>query len=350
MIQQPPFFSRQTSHARRWWEWSQQKDPAAAAAADPEKVPLTVNNNNNEAAVVAVEEIVVNTEEEDSIATQAVLALHALLWIAVIALVAALFATHAPPVQTTYALAPWERSGLIDDIVPVRARFARGLFADNVNVAVACLVAQSTLAVLIPERRVGGIVVAIVAILILFMQEKWKLTFGGLLWSELVLAVTFFSVGSRLRTAALPLSMPVLAVAALANAGETDSSGLTTVYFALCGMPLLWHLALSVPPSAEAAPDATVAPEKHEGYILGASAWLSVIPLFARGGLVLARGVGHAWAYAALVFVLVWVGLLLLGLGAWPQLARGTQTTLYALHQLAHATLLLLLLIGLFKN
>lgn len=322
MMQQAPVLWRRDSSANRWWTWASSVEPFQGEEEAATQAILTAppSDNSNEES---------KKEEAEDYVQRAALGLHVLLWLASVALVAVLFATRTPPTLTTFTLSPVVDAGL-NGTAPLHVDAARGLFAD-VNVAIACLVSQTTTALLVPERRVGGIVVASTAILLLFMQDKWRLSFGGLLWAQLVLGVAFFAVGARLRGAVLPLSLPVLAAAALANAGERDATSLTYVYFALCGMPLLWALADTEPREW-----------------VGVLAWLSVVPLYVRGGLVLAASSADHTAYAGLVFVLVWVGALLLGLGAWPQLTRPAQTGLYALHQLAHAALLLLLLAGAF--
>ena len=192
MMEQAPLFSHDASAASRWWAWSQAPEPHEA-----NDNPLSVRVEPDRGDSKETE-----TEATGTWLARAVLVLHLLLWIASIALVASLYGLHTPLPQPTYALAPLLDASASGDVVPLLALRARGLFAD-VSVAVACLVAQTAVyALVVPERRFAGFIVVATAILVLFMQEKWYLSFGGLLWSELVLAFTFFAVGTRARGAA----------------------------------------------------------------------------------------------------------------------------------------------------
>ena len=336
MMEQAPLLMHTDSPASRWWEWS-----AARNFGKTEEERELMSIGNDAATTFTTTTTTSNEYSEqaylEELQRQSAIALHALLWIASVSIVSVLFThpTALGSITHSYTLSPG--SDVLEGAMPVTMRRARGLFAD-VNVPVACLVAQTVAAALLPDRRVGGLLVAGTSILLLFMQPNWHISFSALLWLQLVLMVTFFAAGSRVRDALLPLSMPVLAVSALAMAGERDSMGLTTVYLALCGMPLIWSVFHRLADSSS----------DGERWVLGAQAWMSVIPYFVRGGLVLSTTAAPAWAYAGLVFAIVWIGALLVGLSAWAYLTPATQTGLYILHQLAHAALLLLLLCGAF--
>lgn len=286
----------------------------------------------------------------------ATLILHIGVFIAALALVSVLFGSNHTTalVVRGYMLAPADASCLawldgdcvsendgmrweaLQGVMPVSEHRARGLFAD-VNPAIACLVAQSAILTTHPTlpSKVGAGVLVCVSVLLLFMQGPWQLGFGSLLWSELVLAAAFFAKGYGQLEAVPVLSLPTLAVASLALAGENDASALILVYFSLGAMLLMArHFHVS---------------DLQEGFNM----WLCVLPFVLRVALRLQAIMvdlpvdAPGWICGALIFALVWIVLLVGGLRILDVLPPAVQYGLFVTDQVAHATLVLLILVGL---
>jgi hypothetical protein len=287
--------------------------------------------------------------------------IHSVGLIAAVAIVSELFANaaHLTPVATPlYALAPADAACLaflngdcvaetdtmnwhaLQGAIALTEHRSRSLFSD-VNPAVVCLVVQAAVLSVIPpmSRRIGAGLLAVAAILLLFQQTRWELSFGALLGNELLLLGAFFIAGHGQIDAMPVLSLPALMVAALTLAGEHDATALTVVFFSLCGMLLAWR----------------AYPRVSDGDArrwLGVTACLCLLPFLVRVGLrfdAMAQLpiTPAAWIWGTLSFALVWSVLLTAGLGALPLLSTDTQYSLFFLDQLAHVGLVLLILIGL---
>ena len=293
-----------------------------------------------------------------------VLLMHGVATVAAVALVAQLFAEpHAstPLTVPTYMLAPADagcqawidgqcvaaledlRWPALSGVSQLSEHKTRGLIAD-VNPAVLCLVVQTALAACFTPmfRRVRAAVLLGLAVLLLFQQVRWRLSFGGLLWCELMLMVTFFLTGTRRGYGAVEgyrlLGMPMLMVATLAVAGENDASALVVVYLSLGAMMLSWTAYARVGETKRLA--------------VAANACLAFVPFLLRVGLrldALARlpVAAPAWTWAALLFALVWLVLFVATHSLLPHLPHSSQVMLFFLDQLAHTVLVLLVLVGL---
>jgi hypothetical protein len=220
----------------------------------------------------------------------------------------------------------------------------RGLLAE-VNPAVLCLVVQTALAACFTPmfRRVRAAVLMSLAVLLLFQQTRWQLSFGGLLWCELMLMVIFFLTGTRRGYGAVEghrlLGMPMLMVATLAVAGENDASALVVVYLSLGAMMLAWTAYARLEKEADRS-------------AVALNACLAFVPFLLRVGLrldALARlpVAAPSWMWAALLFALVWMVLFVTTHSLMPHLPHSAQVGLFFLDQMAHTTLVMLIILGL---
>jgi hypothetical protein len=292
------------------------------------------------------------------------LLMHSVATVVSIALVSMLFeSAHASAALTvpTYMLAPadaacqaWIDGNCIEaledlrwtalrGVSPLSEHKTRGLIAD-VNPAVLCLVVQTALAACFTPmfRRVRAAVLLAMAVLLLFQQARWRLSFGGLLWCELMLMVTFFLTGTRRGYGAVEghrlLGMPILIVATLAVAGENDASALVVVHLSLSAMLLAWTAYSRV--------------EESDRSAVALNACLVFVPFLLRVGLRLDAianlpVAAPAWTLAALLFALVWLVLFVVTHSLMPYLPHSAQVVLFFVDQAAHTVLVLLVIIGL---
>ena len=292
------------------------------------------------------------------------LLMHGVATIVSIVLVAQLFeekSPEAPLTVPTYMLAPadaacqaWIEGQCVEELEDLRwtalrgvaqlsEHKTRGLIAD-VNPAVLCLVVQTALAACFSPmfRRVRAAVLLGLAVLLLFQQVRWHLSFGGLLWCELMLLVTFFLTGTRRGYGAVEgyrlLGMPMLMVATLAVAGENDASALVVVYLSLGAMMLAWTAYSRVDETRRVA--------------VAVNACLAFVPFLLRVGLrleALARlpVAAPSWIWAALLFALVWLVLFVATHSLLPYLPHSSQIGLFFLDQMAHTVQVLIVLLGL---
>jgi hypothetical protein len=341
----------------------------------------TGSNNNNDAVVAMMMNSNRNApnkdnsggaeEDEEGLSfspahyASVFLLLHSVATVACIALVAELFGRASPTAAltvSTYMLAPadaacqaWTDGECVVTMEELRwpalrgvaqlvEHKTRGLLAE-VNPAVLCLVVQTALAACFTPmfRRVRAAVLLGMAVLLLFQQTRWRLSFGGLLWCELMLMVTFFLTGTRHGYGAVEghrlLGMPMLMVATLAVAGENDASALVVVYLSLSAMMLAWTAYARVETEAERG-------------AVALNACLAFVPFVLRVGLRL-DAIAHlpvavpGWTLAALLFALVWLVLFVATHSLMPYLPHSALVGLFFLDQMAHTTLVLLVIIGL---
>jgi hypothetical protein len=213
------------------------------------------------------------------------------------------------------------------------------------------------------------------ALLLLFMQPTWVVSFNHLLWLEILFACAFFAIGTATTTGAsqhqqrwrrrhgggepskgaleqvMPvtlgaaLTVPALAVSTLALAGENDGSALLVVYFALMAAPFVWVVRSGTT-------------DADGRGVLCLNAWLCLVPFVLRASLrfeAIGRlPVGAApppWIVAALALALVWLvvgAACLTGIEAAE--LRSAWGWVYLADQVTQATLVLLILGGLMAN
>ena len=345
-----------------------------SGASEPreEEAPATIELKPDEGGALLTPEFNSSNNNSSQMASPASLAslfllMHGVATVASIALVAELFAVAhetSPLTVPTYMLAPadaacqaWIDGQCVEELedlrwpalrglAPLSEHKTRGLIAD-VNPAVLCLVVQTALAACFTPmfRRVRAAVLLAMAVLLLFQQVRWRLSFGGLLWCELMLMVTFFLTGTRHGYGAVEgyrlLGLPMLMVATLAVAGENDASALVVVYVSLIAMMLAWTAYARVGEAKRMA--------------VAANACLAFVPFVLRVGLridALARlpVAAPAWTWAALLFALVWLVLFVATHSLLPHLPHGSQVALFFLDQMAHTALVLLVIIGLLST
>ena len=291
------------------------------------------------------------------------LLMHSLAMVVAIALVSELFAQAHTTALTvpTYMLAPADAAcqawidgdcveeledlqwGALRGVAQLSEHKTRGLMAE-VNPAVLCLVVQTALAACFTPmfRRVRATVLLSMGVLLLFQQVRWQLSFGGLLWCELMLMVTFFLTGTRHGYGAVEahrlLGMPMLMVATLAVAGENDASALAVVHLSLSAMLLSWTVYARV--------------DETQRTAVAVNACLAFVPFVLRVGLRLDAMTrlpvaAPAWTLAALVFALVWMVLFVATHSLMPFLPHSAQVVLFFVDQMAHTVLVLLVILGL---
>ncbi len=264
---------------------------------------------------------------------------------------------------------------------------ASGLFSE-MNPMVICLVVQAVSFALslgllndntlILQKCALGVVL-LFAGLCLFMRERWQIPQNNLLWLECILALVFVIIGSR-RSGALTLmgrgggrsaqswttttttttaaattskgadnmavpmaealdrafrslispgiTTPMVSVAILALAGESDATGLLLAYAGMCGVSVLWLIehqllmlsmmiggAQRAGGAACAAGVAEPPPLPEVARLIRLNAWLCLAPALVRLGMrldALARLPDGAqppaqWIVGALVLVLCWL-------------------------------------------
>jgi len=296
-------------------------------------------------------------------------------------------------------------------------RKAIGLFS-SMNAAVVCLVVQVISTVfyltLVPVvvvatndndydteskwalRRFSFIIFVIFAILLLLMQTAWMIPSNNMLWLEILLLASMFTLGSKHKymkwwewqgeeAAAIPhilcaaFTLPALGVAVLAVAGEDNTEGLVFVYFGLLGAVLFKLLETVATVSSftshlDSGGEIAVAPIMHSGnknkkehflyepkFVARLNMWLCLIPFLALTFLRLdvianlpsAELTPTQWSLAALVFALVWFicYAIYFSFFSWKKCmcfddSEGGYYYCLAIHHFLHASLVLLILTG----
>ena len=276
--------------------------------------------------------------------------------------------------------------------LPLSEHVGSGLFSEN-NPAVICLVAQGLFtafdlcwaaygtAACWMCRKVSLGLLAALAALLLFMQTRWRIPTNNLLWLELGLAIAFSLIGhgkhaygrrytfAQMRYLGLlgpAFATPMLGVAALAAAQESDVMAFALSYIALCGVSNLWLLDSGYPQEQEEAAAAEAYdPDGSTLWVTRVNMWLLLVPFTLYASLrlqtltpLLGTDAVPRWAYAGLVLCTLWFGLMvawftLLGLlrlnwrlyGSRDCL-NGTTLLFSLMHRGMHAAVLLLILAG----
>jgi len=221
---------------------------------------------------------------------------------------------------------------LLSDVLPLAEHRATGLFSET-NALVVSLCAEVLVMVFFlvgytqreeePQqppaeddtlqtrwffRKAGFALLFGFALLLFFMQGHWQLPQNNLLWLETLLFASFFVLGQQhhhyyqekpLGSGGLVLAMPMLAVAAMAAAGETDALALWMVYCSLTALLAFDN-----------------ADNNDDGWWVGLNyLWLCVLPFVVYASLRLdalsstllpATPAPAAWAVAALGVCLAW--------------------------------------------
>ena len=224
-----------------------------------------------------------------------------------------------------------------------------------------------------------------------FLQSVWQIPGNNLIWLEMTIIGALMSIANsnsapQRRSADVPLiiasvfSVPMLGIAALVTAGEANVISLRISYVGMVGVAVLWLLERL---SEEDEVDRAHAAER--AWALRITPWLCLVPFITVASLRLQTMAvipeAQPWAVAELTLVLSWTLVLMLyftacGIAQFfmdsdseapravcgdadeggtppPRCTLKTDCigcVVYAMHQLLHSAVVLLILIGLFIN
>ncbi len=335
----------------------------------------------------------------------AVCAWHLVVTIASICLVCLMFAGDAHHQTDAYVMGPsggcmqWGNGECIVQesagntaklwgMLHMEERRAVGLFSST-NPAIVCLSAQIIAACItaayaplqsetsrLSMRCIAFVVLCSYAVAILFLQNRWQIPGNNLIWLEITLvgAIASFAADPMTLSSDLPriigsvFSVPMLCIAGLVAAGEANVVSLRISYVGILGVGVLWLI--------ERISDAEEADRWHaaeRSWALWFTPWLCVIPFATVASLRLQTMAvitdQQAWSIAELSVVVSWIFLIMVyftACGISHILMQENETsedevkcalktdfigwTFYAMHQLLHSTVVLLILIGLYLN